>query len=334
MMEVSLLLVLAIVVDFLIGDPVYRLHPVRIIGDAINLMERILFRLRFSGLFGGALLALLVESLFLGGYQGIRLLEGIPNFPGHIISFLINLFLVYSCIAVRDLQKHANAVVTALDENDLPKGQQAVQMIVGRDAKQLDREGVARAAIESVAESFVDGFLSPIFWFVISGVLFNLSGLNPVHGAVMGILAYRVINTLDSMVGYKNERYLYFGRFSAKVDDWLNLLPARLGIPLMTLAAFLGRFDAVRAWKIGWRDRLKHKSPNAGHTESCVAGALGIRLGGPVIYPFGKVEKPWMGDEIIPLSVCHLQETIRLMIIAVLCSTFVFAGTLLLVGMV
>jgi adenosylcobinamide-phosphate synthase len=169
-------------------------------------------------------------------------------------------------------------------------------MIVGRDTKDLNREGVIRACIETVAENMVDGITAPLFYAVLASFAGPYMGLSPIAGSVFGAFLYKAINTMDSMIGYKNDKYLQFGRCAARLDDMVNFFPARISGLCMIPAAFLLKLDYREASRIFWRDRLAHASPNAGHTEAATAGALGLRLGGPSRY-FGKiVEKPYLGD--------------------------------------
>ncbi len=307
--ECILVFSLALALDCLLGDPVYAFHPVRLTGRAIAGVETFLRRLGLSGIFGGFFLVVIVLFLPTMGYLFVRTLL----YRLHpLATVLLDTYLAYSSIAFHDLFLHAGKVASALEEENLTKAQDAVQMMVGRDARQLDATGVARAAVESVAESFVDGFLSPVFWFFVGTFFAHLAGTGESQGAIVGMLAYRTINTMDSMVGYRNDRYLLFGRVAARLDDVANFVPARLAIPIVFLAALLTGGNAVQCLKIARRDRLKHDSPNAGHTESCVAGALGLRLGGPTRYPGRLAEKPWFGDGSHQVSYHHIHQSCRL----------------------
>jgi adenosylcobinamide-phosphate synthase len=183
--------------------------------------------------------------------------------------------LAFPGLAQRSLYDHVRAVQTALDHDGLADARIAVSMIVGRDTATLDEAGVARAAIESLAESFCDGIAAPLFWLLVFGL--------------PGIWAYKAINTADSMIGHREERWRAFGWAAARGDDVLNLLPARLGATILCIAGNGG-------WRITWRDAGKHASPNAGWTEAALAGALGIRLAGPVAYDGVMIQKPWIGD--------------------------------------
>lgn len=278
-------LIIAFMLDSLLGDPPCPLHPVRLMGHAIKGCERIMRQPFKQGLrLTGTIMIIVLASLSLGIYSLSRQIV-----PAEFHAAL-NIVITYSLLALKDMTHHVQQVQTALEINNLHVARHAVQQIIGRDANQLDQAGVGRAAVESLAENFVDGFLSPIFWFS-TGALIGGTPLG-----IQALIVFKLISTLDSMVGYQNDRYRDFGYCSAKLDDLLNFIPARLSIPLLTLAARLTRQQMRQAWLIGWRDRLKHASPNSAHAEAAIAGALNLMLAGPAIYPSGPVEKPWIGD--------------------------------------
>ena len=286
-------LLLAFLLDYLVGDPEYRVHPARLIGRVISVVERAIVKAGYNRLGGGVLLATLVCVSVIGSYL---ILRGLTFAVHPFAAMVFDVFTVYSCIALGDLIMHAAAVAEPLAQTDLPAARRAVQRIVGRETESLDAAGIARATIESVAESFVDGVFAPFFWCVTGALCAHLVDLSILPCAVGAMLCHKTVNTLDSMVGYKNEKYMLFGRFSARFDDVLNYLPARVAVVPLTVAAAAYRLDTRAALKILVRDRLKHASPNAGHAESLVAGALRLRLGGPLQYPHGLVEKAWLGD--------------------------------------
>jgi len=210
-------------------------------------------------------------------------------------------YLLYTTIAARDLCRHSRAVHDALINGDLPKARRRVGMIVGRETAGLNEEEVARAAVESVAESMVDGVCAPLFYAFIGGPA--------------AAMLYRAVNTADSIFGYKNERYEQFGWAAARLDDLANFIPARLTGLLVPVAALLLRLDARSAWRILRRDRKNHASPNSGHGEAAVAGALGIRLGGSSTY-FGRVvEKPTIGEARQTIVAAHILAANRLMLL-------------------
>lgn len=323
-------LLAAFLLDQILGDPGYSLHPARLIGRIIGWTERLLRLTGLTGICGGIWLAVIVMGISVGAYWGLRqLLAALHDW----VALLFDMFIVYSCIALRDLLSHAQPIAAALERDDLPEARQAVQKIVGRDAAALDAQGVARAAVESVAEGFLDGVFAPLSWFVFgAGCAFLLHG-PPLPWAVTAVLAYRAANTLDSMVGYKNERYLYFGRAGARLDDGLNFVPARLAIPFLCLGSVVCGLQSRAGWRTTLRDRRKHPSPNSGHTESFTAGALGIRLGGPARYPHGTVEKPWLGTGTPDATSRDIRAACRLILCAGWISMLTFVIVLLVLGL-
>ena len=326
MTECAIILILAFIVDCILGDPPYRYHPVRLTGQLIIQMESFLRRIGLSGITGGWLLVLFTIIIILSAYFILKIIFCAI----HVWALLaLNIYIVYSCIAFRDLFDHAHPVAEALENDDLFAARRAVQKIVGRDASNLDAFGVARAAVESLAENFVDGLLSPVFWYAMGCLAGVLIGFQHNMTAIFGILIYRVVNTLDSMVGYRNERYFYFGRFSARLDDVMNFIPARLSIIILMSTSVLCKMDACNCWKIARRDRLKHPSPNAGHAESCVAGALNLRLGGPINYGHELYQKSWLGDGTADASYRDVRRCSRLVSFAGMIAVISFAVLLL-----
>ena len=307
----ALLLVCAILLDRIMGDPPYPWHPVRLIGRSIQWVEPLFRRRGIQGIWGGTVFVLTLLFFWLGL---IALLTN-AAFIFKPVGFLFSLYILYSCIAHQDLVRHVRPVVSALEREEIDESRLALQKIVGRDTQVLDETGIIRATIETIAEGFVDGFLSPVFFFSV----FSLAGL-PFHApclaGVLGVFGYRIINTLDSMIGYKNKRYLYFGRFAARLDDVANFVPARLSVLFLFLSAWLLKLDAASGLESTSRYHWCAVSPNAGYPESFVAGALGVRLGGPVQYPFGKVTKPFIGEGQTPLTVETVRQTTRLILLA------------------
>ena len=228
------------------------------------------------------------------------------------ISFYLGLavesFMCYQILATKSLKVESDRVYREIQTGDIARARKAVSMIVGRDTQNLTIEGVTKAAVETVAENTSDGVIAPLFYMVIGGALLGFG--------------YKAVNTMDSMVGYKNDRYLYFGRTAAKLDDIVNYIPARISALLMVVSCFLcgKEFDGKRAWYIFKRDRCKHASPNSAQTEAVCAGALGIRLAGNASY-FGKiVEKPYIGDAERAVETEDIKRTNRLLYAtAVLC---------------
>ena len=215
-----------------------------------------------------------------------------------LLSFLLSCIFCWQLLAARSLRTESLKVEEALEKEGLEAGRRAVSMIVGRDTRDLTEEGVIKAAVETVAENTSDGVTAPLFYMILAGPL--------------GGFAYKAVNTMDSMVGYKNEKYRYFGTCAARLDDAANFIPARLSALFMTAAAFLAGYDGKNAWRILKRDRKKHKSPNAAHTEAVMAGALDVQLAGDAWY-FGKlVRKPFIGDGIRPIERQDIRRACRL----------------------
>jgi len=293
MAETAITICLAYLLDLLFGDPRYIAHPVRLIGMLINRAEKTFWDIGCSGRGGGILLVLASAGLTLCIYFGM---EKLFLYLHRVVSLLFNLFLAYSCLALGDLLRHIEPVAASLERDDPEEAKKSLAMTVGRDVRILNREGVCRAAIETLAENYVDGFLSPLFWYFAGGTLFFSLGYEPLQGAVGFMLLFKTASTLDSMVGYKNDRYLQFGWAGARLDDLMNFVPARLSLLFLWLGSLFTGLRAIDGIKTALRDRLKHESPNSAHSESFAAGALGIRLGGPTIYPNGRKEKPWLGD--------------------------------------
>lgn len=300
-------LLLGFCIDLLLGDPRWLYHPVQAIGALISHLEPPLRRafprrLRLAG----AVLVIAVVAItgiVTGGLLFLlSRLHPVAGFVGEtIVCWLI--------LATKSLRTESMKVVKALETGTLDDGRKAVSMIVGRDTEHLSEEEVLKAAVETVAENASDGILAPLLFAAVLG---------PVGG-----MCYKAVNTMDSMVGYKNDRYLDFGRAAAKVDDVLNFLPARISGFLMCLAAYLG-FDGKNAFRIFFRDRKNHASPNSAHTEAACAGALGLKLGGTHDY-FGKrVVKPTIGDDLRPIGRSDVAAANRLALLTAILALLLF----------
>ena len=299
--------------DFLFGDPVWLYHPVRLIGNFISFGEK-----KLRGIFGkkekGELASGTVLWFLTAGFSFVipfLVLWGAQRVHP-ALRFLIESFWCYQILAARCLVEESGKVYDRLKEKDLPGARKAVSMIVGRDTENLTEEGVTKAAVETVAENTSDGVTAPL--------LFLLLG-----GAPFGFL-YKAVNTMDSMLGYKNEKYLYFGRFPAKMDDVFNYIPSRVTALFMIAAAFLTEMDAKNAWMIWRRDRRKHASPNSAQTESVCAGALRVRLAGDAVY-FGKLhKKEYLGDPLRPIEPEDIRRAGRLMYVTAFLVLLVFGA--------
>ena len=312
----ALALTLAVTLDMLLGDPLWLPHPVRWMGRAIAWLEPRFRKLTLKPLLSGALMAtLLVSSVWLICLLLVWFAAAVHPAAG----ILVQAVMIYVCISARSLADAALAVGNALGHSGLGAARQAVSRIVGREADRLDERGVTRAALETVAENLVDGVVSPLFFAVLGGAPLAM--------------AYKMVNTLDSMVGYKNDRYLLFGRFAARMDDVANFIPARLAVPFIALAAQLlnGRGRATMA--TAFRDGRAHASPNAGHPEAAFAGALGLWMGGPNHYHGRLVEKPIIGVGFADARPVHIRQACRLMLTTALLVFMVAAITVLLLPM-
>jgi adenosylcobinamide-phosphate synthase len=280
------------------------------IGRGISLLEQALRKTGWEGRGGGVALVVGIEVLAVAGYAAASLLL----YSWHrFLGLGLDLFVCYSCLALKDLFVHTRPVVAALEGNGLAQAREYLARVVGRDVAHLDRAGIARAGVETLAENFVDGFVSPLFWYGVGGVAAYFMGLHPVGWAVGAMLAFKVASTVDSMVGYRNESYARLGWAGARLDDLMNFLPARLSLLVLFLGAWVARLDPVAGMKVAWRDRRKHDSPNAAHGESFVSGALHVRLGGPTRYGGNVKNKPWLGAEYPDPEPVHLKRTASLL---------------------
>lgn len=291
---------LGFLLDLLLGDPYWMPHPVRLMGKAIAALDKKLWipQPKEKAVQRGMVLVIIILTatacltglLLLGAYR-------INTYAGLCMETV----MTYQILAAKCLKVESMKVCKCLKESGLQEARKAVSMIVGRDTAVLDEEGVTKAAIETVAENTSDGVIAPMLYTALGG-------------PVLGFL-YKAVNTMDSMLGYKNERYLYFGRAAARLDDAVNCLPARISAVMMLFAACVGGkdFHAKHAYEIYKRDRRKHASPNSAQTESVCAGALGIRLAGNASY-FGKiVEKPYIGDALRKVEYEDIKRVNKLM---------------------
>lgn len=306
-MTISLVaLVMGYILDLIFGDPYWMPHPVRFIGNLISILEKVIRRFmpktKRGEYIGGIILTVMVVSISMVIPLVIILMAKSIN---TYLALTVETFMCYQILATKSLKVESMKVYDELAKNDLPSARKAVSMIVGRDTKDLTFSGVAKAAVETVAENTSDGIIAPMIFIAIGG-------------APMGFF-YKAINTLDSMVGYKNERYINFGRFAAKLDDVVNYLPARISAYQMILSSFFLRYDYKNAFKIYKRDRYNHASPNSAQTESVCAGALDIQLAGNAYY-FGKLyEKPTIGDNIREINYDDIKKANRLLY----CTSFI-----------
>lgn len=301
----TICIIVGFILDMILGDPYWLPHPIRLIGREITVLEQFLYRKteEKKGLLirGGILAVIVMVSTLLT--SGVILF-----FSYHIHEFVgmaVESIMCYQVLAAKCLKVESMKVYQALAAKDTQAARKAVSMIVGRDTAVLDENGITKAAVETVAENTSDGVIAPLFYLCLGG-------------PVLAFL-YKSINTMDSMIGYKNDRYLYFGRVAAKIDDIVNYIPARLSACLMILSSFILGMDGKGAYRIHKRDCRKHASPNAGQTEAVCAGALQIRLAGDAVY-FGKVvKKPYIGDDIRPVAYEDIKKANRLLYATAVC---------------
>lgn len=316
-MQRAAVMVVAFLLDMMLGDPLWLPHPVVAMGKLIAALERRWRNATHTPAQQqrwGALLALVVVLAAAGG-AGLLLwlLEGVHP----ALRMAGEVFFFYQLLATKCLRDAGMKVYHALQNGDMAAARAAVGEIVGRETHQLDESEIIRATVETIAENSSDGVIAPLFYFAVGGL--------PLAAA------YKAINTLDSMLGYKNQRYLYFGRFSAKMDDLANLLPARLTALWMVVASALCGLDAKGAWRCWRRDRKKHPSPNAAQPEAACAGALGVQLGGDSRY-FGRVvHKQRLGDALRPLEPEDIRRAGRLLYATAALGLCLLAAGLLLV---
>ena len=309
-------LVLGFILDLLIGDPHFLYHPIRLVGNLISVTEKGLRKIfpktEKGELTAGVFLVLIVTGISTA--VPCLLLYGARRLNPWLY-FAVQTVMCYQLLATRSLKDESMKVCDRLKAEDLPGARYAVSMIVGRDTQVLDETGVTKAAVETVAENTSDGIIAPMLFLAIGG-------------AGLGYF-YKSINTMDSMLGYKNEKYLYFGRIPAKMDDVFNYIPARLTAWFMIVAAFLTGMDGKNAWKIYLRDKRKHASPNSAQSEAVCAGALDVQLAGDAVY-FGKVyKKDYIGDAIRKIEPEDILRAGKLMYMTTILMMVVFGGLLL-----
>ena len=302
-----LALTIGMVLDLIIGDPYNPFHPVRIIGGFGLKVEKFFRKILKNNLKIAGLLTWLI--ILIATFSVTRIIVVSCYNVNNILGTLVEGILLYFCISSKGLRVEGMKVLDSLMSGDLNKARKQLSYIVGRDTENLDEAGVTRAVIETVAENMSDGVIAPIFFAVIGGAPFAM--------------AYKAINTCDSMFGYKNDKYIDFGFVSAKMDDVANYIPARLTAYLIIIASMITGFDYKGSYMIYKRDRYNHTSPNSAHPEAAVAGALGIQLGGDNYY-FGKlVEKPTIGDTKKTIDKSDLHKTNQLLMTVTFLAYFI-----------
>jgi adenosylcobinamide-phosphate synthase len=291
----------AYVVDLFFGDPPGYPHPVRLIGQTISLLEKKFLQRAYTPWmqrFFGVILAVTIVS---GAGIFTWAIIWMAGWVHPVFSSVIVIFFAYTTLATRNLYDEPRKVIRALEQGDLNLARKEVGFLVGRDTDHLDEKEICRALIETVSENTSDGIVAPLFYLLIGGPPLAM--------------AYKALNTLDSMVGYRNDRYRYLGWASARGDDLANLIPSRLTALLFVLSSFILEKNWKATWRITWRDGRKSTSPNSGYPEAAMAGALGIRLGGKNSY-FGRVEeKPLIGEPERSIDRNVVKESLHLMIV-------------------
>ncbi len=297
--NIGLYVMAAFLLDLLVGDPAWIPHPVVLIGKAINILERLSRRISQNPAVlktMGILTALLVTAV---SWALTFLLTGWLSNINFWAGAILSVWLISSTIAARGLARAAGEITILLEDGNLGDARRKVGMIVGRDTDQMEPGSVIRASVETVAENIVDAVVAPLFYAFIGGAPLAM--------------AYRAVNTLDSMLGYKNDRYIHFGMAAARLDDIANYIPARLTGLFLLAAAWILRMNPKEALQAVLRDAKGHPSPNSGIPEAAVAGALGIQLGGMNYYNGCGSFRAYMGKSLTPLAPGHIKQTVRLM---------------------
>lgn len=291
-------IIIGFFMDLIIGDPHNPVHPVRIIGNLGKAMEKLYRKLFKNNLKLAGLLTWIsiIIPTFLVTFLIVKIASSINNILGIVVQGI----LIYFCISAKGLKVEGLKVIKILKSGDIKGARKQLSYIVGRDTTELDSQSIVRAVIETVAENMSDGIIAPLFFIGLGGAPLAM--------------AYKAVNTCDSMFGYKNEKYIDFGYVSAKMDDVFNYIPARLTGYFIVIASFILGYDYKKSYRIYKRDRYNHTSPNSAHPEAAVAGALGIMLGGANYY-FGKlVEKPTIGDKAKEIEISDLYKTNKILL--------------------
>ena len=296
---------IAYVLDLIFGDPQNVIHPVQVIGKIISTGEKILLRKKYKFL-AGAVLNIFTVSIT---YTLMYLIS--KSVKISVFFMIIEIYLMYTIFSINSLAREGNRVYRILKEGDIEKARKDLSYLVSRDTETMDEKMIIRSTMETISENTVDGIVAPMFYMFLGGMPLAM--------------AYKAINTLDSMVGYKNEKYMDFGKFSAKVDDAANFIPARITGILIVLASMILGYNYKNSLKIFIRDRKNHSSPNSAHSEASVAGALGVQFGGKVSY-FGKeINKPTIGDKTKEFELEDIRKNIRIMYVTSFLSLVIFS---------
>ena len=298
-------ILIAYVLDLIFGDPQNVVHPVQVIGKIISAGEKVLLRKKYKFL-AGAVLNIFTVSIT---YTLMYLIS--KSVKISVFFMIIEIYLMYTIFSINSLAREGNRVYRILKEGDIEKARKDLSYLVSRDTEMMDEKMIIRSTMETISENTVDGIVAPMFYMFLGGMPLAM--------------AYKAINTLDSMVGYKNEKYMDFGKFSAKVDDAVNFITARITGILIVLASMILGYDYKNSLKIFIRDRKNHSSPNSAHSEASVAGALGVQFGGKVSY-FGKeTDKPTIGDKTKEFELEDIRKNIRIMYVTSFLSLVIFS---------
>ena len=296
---------IAYVLDLIFGDPQNVVHPVQVIGKIISAGEKVLLRKKYKFL-AGAVLNIFTVSIT---YTLMYLIS--KSVKISVFFMIIEIYLMYTIFSINSLAREGNRVYRILKEGGIERARKDLSYLVSRDTETMDEKMIIRSTMETISENTVDGIVAPMFYMFLGGMPLAM--------------AYKAINTLDSMVGYKNEKYMDFGKFSAKVDDAVNFIPARITGILIVLASMILGYDYKNSLKIFLRDRKNHSSPNSAHSEASVAGALGVQFGGKVSY-FGKeTDKPTIGDKTKEFELEDIRKNIRIMYVTSFLSLVIFS---------
>ena len=302
---------IAYVLDLIFGDPQNIIHPVQVIGKMINIGEKSLLGKKYKSdrkykFFAGMILNITVISLTYGITYLIR-----GTSENSIILTVAEIYLMYTIFSINSLAREGNRVYNILKEGNIERARKDLSYLVSRDTGTMNEKMIIRSTMETISENTVDGIVAPMLYMFLGGLPLSMT--------------YKAINTFDSMVGYKNEKYMDFGKFSAKLDDVANFIPARITGILIVIASMILGYDYKNSLKIFIRDRKNHSSPNSGHAEAGVAGALGVQFGGRVSY-FGKeVDKPVIGDKIKDFELEDIKKNIKIMYAASFLSLVMFS---------
>ena len=291
----------AFILDLVLGDPIILPHPIRWLGRVITAGEPFFRNLSLRLSISGALFAI---SLIAGTWTLTFVLMKTAQYIHPLVKAGAEILIIYYCISVRSLESSAMAVFRALTQTRLDDARTKVSLIVGRDVENLNPDEISRATVETVGENLVDGVISPLFYAVIGGAPLAM--------------AYKMINTLDSMIGYKNDKYIDFGKVAARIDDIANFIPARFSVPVISLAAQIIDGKGARTFQTALTEGANHTSPNAGYSEAAFAGALGVRLGGPNYYHGRLVSKPYLGIPFNQINRNHIKKACDLMMLSAL----------------